>query len=396
MGRTRWLGRLRRSRTDAAALLGIDADITAFGEELGRHVLAVAGLEPEVAALTLQDYERALEAYERAKREFTGDRDLEDAADVIRTLAEGRHALACASARAAALPLPVGRPPCFFDPRHGPSTTDVSWAPPGGAPRRVAVCAADAVRIGEGEAPIATGRTRDPVPAVRPAAGGARGVRAAVPRDVRAVDRVDPRPVPGPPPASGRGANWRPYRNWPPGNLPGQRAEGARDRIVDLIRPDASRPVILVVRLSASGAVHLPSRGGRSGGRPLLKQGGSLRRTVVPLPPDGAGSVRVAVETHGTWRMWLAPFDEHVAPLADGLHNRGSYVFRHDGGPATVRVDQHDGGAFWLDELSEAGIPGRRLVTGKGSFTEECRLHGPGLLHVHSASEWRVRLVRSD
>jgi hypothetical protein len=27
------------------------------------------------------------------------------------------------------------RPPCFFDPRDGPSVRSVPWAPPGGAPR---------------------------------------------------------------------------------------------------------------------------------------------------------------------------------------------------------------------------------------------------------------------
>src|SRR3712207_7562347 len=42
---------------------------------------------------------------------------------------------------------------CFFDPRHGPSARDVEWAPPGGAPRLVPACAADAVRIEDGEDP---------------------------------------------------------------------------------------------------------------------------------------------------------------------------------------------------------------------------------------------------
>ncbi|TMR25236.1 hypothetical protein ETD96_42720, partial [Actinomadura geliboluensis] len=35
----------------------------------------------------------------------------------------------------------TGRPLCFFDPRHGPSVNRVAWAPPGGAPRDVDVCA---------------------------------------------------------------------------------------------------------------------------------------------------------------------------------------------------------------------------------------------------------------
>jgi hypothetical protein len=50
-------------------------------------------------------------------------------------------------------PVPERRPPCFFDPRHGPSVEDVEWAPPGGAARMVPTCAADALRIKEGFQP---------------------------------------------------------------------------------------------------------------------------------------------------------------------------------------------------------------------------------------------------
>jgi hypothetical protein len=52
-------------------------------------------------------------------------------------------------------PVPERRPPCFFDPRHGPSVEDVEWAPPGGAPRMVPACAADAQRIHDGLEPEA-------------------------------------------------------------------------------------------------------------------------------------------------------------------------------------------------------------------------------------------------
>ena len=48
---------------------------------------------------------------------------------------------------------PERRPPCFFDPRHGPSVDDVEWAPPGGEPRPVPVCAADLQRIRDGIEP---------------------------------------------------------------------------------------------------------------------------------------------------------------------------------------------------------------------------------------------------
>jgi hypothetical protein len=45
---------------------------------------------------------------------------------------------------------PERRAPCFFDARHGPSVRMVDWAPPGGTPRPVPACAADAVRVEEG------------------------------------------------------------------------------------------------------------------------------------------------------------------------------------------------------------------------------------------------------
>jgi hypothetical protein len=50
---------------------------------------------------------------------------------------------------------PERRSPCFFDPRHGPSTRDVEWAPPHGESRLVPACEADALRVEDGEDPQA-------------------------------------------------------------------------------------------------------------------------------------------------------------------------------------------------------------------------------------------------
>ena len=58
-----------------------------------------------------------------------------------------RFAVASVKARVNGHPLPEKRPPCFFDPAHGPSTQNVHWAPPGGAVRDVPACAADAQRV---------------------------------------------------------------------------------------------------------------------------------------------------------------------------------------------------------------------------------------------------------
>jgi hypothetical protein len=61
--------------------------------------------------------------------------------------------MAVADATVEGRPVPERRPPCFFDPRHGPSTRDVEWSPDGGAPRLVPACEADAQRVERGEEP---------------------------------------------------------------------------------------------------------------------------------------------------------------------------------------------------------------------------------------------------
>ena len=108
---------------------------------------------PGVADEAKQRYEQALEAYQRASEVFDRAKRPEDLAPVSETLEEGRYAMAYAKALLEGKPPPERRPPCFFDPRHGPSTEDVEWAPPGGRPRPVPACAADAVRIKDGFAP---------------------------------------------------------------------------------------------------------------------------------------------------------------------------------------------------------------------------------------------------
>ncbi len=371
-----WGRFFRPRRADELAL--IDADITAFGEELARHVFVPTGQDSD--ALALADYERALNAYELAKRAFVGDRDRNDAEDVLRALEEGRHALARADARASGRPLPARRTLCFFDPRHGPATTAVRWSPPEGAARLVDVCAADGVRLREGNPPIATGRP----PAV------ARAVPS--PRARRTDHPAQGAPVPG------QGSHRRPYRIWPSDTPAARRAEGRGDSRFELVRPDASTPVILVVRLlDASGSAELfghESLLGHEGRRHLLKRGASGRRAVVPLPPDGHETVRLGVGTSGSWRAWLhAP--DLVPEIGPQLTSKGSYVFRHSGGPATIRVGQRGGGTLWVGELTDGFDRGERLIAGKGTCAGEGRLNGPALIHVSSSADWHVTLSAS-
>jgi hypothetical protein len=127
-----------------------------------------------------RDYARALDLYDRAKQAFDRAQRPDDLEAVSEAVADGRFAMASARARLEGREPPERRPPCFFDPRHGPSVRDVEWAPPGGTPRPVPACAADAIRIEEGQEPFARqvvvdGERRpywDAPPAFGPWAGG--------------------------------------------------------------------------------------------------------------------------------------------------------------------------------------------------------------------------------
>ena len=96
----------------------------------------------------------ALDRYDRAQRPEARRRGAQDFAPVSTALEEGRWAMESAKARLAGRTPPERRPPCFFDPRHGPSTRDVEWSPDGYPAREVPACEADAVRIESGEEPL--------------------------------------------------------------------------------------------------------------------------------------------------------------------------------------------------------------------------------------------------
>ncbi|MFJ5041557.1 hypothetical protein [Streptomyces parvulus] len=174
--------RLRREEEQRAALeklrVVVDEDITAYGEELDR--LDFHPGEPVADDAMRADYEHGLDAYEQAKTFMGNARKPEDVRAVTQALEDGRFSLARLAARRAGRPLPDRRPPCFFDPRHGPSVADATWTPPGGATREVPVCAADRARLSDGLDPMVrevdTDQGRRPYwdagPAYGPWAGG--------------------------------------------------------------------------------------------------------------------------------------------------------------------------------------------------------------------------------
>ncbi|MER5313015.1 hypothetical protein ABT034_35220 [Streptomyces sp. NPDC002773] len=364
-----------RASERADELARVEAEITAFGEALAGHPFLP---DHHVhSSRLLADYQRALDAYERAKRDFVGDRNLRDAADVLRALDEGRHALACVDAAVAGLPRPHRLPLCFFDPRHGRSAEKVRWAPAGGAARTVAVCAADAVRLAEGRPPIESGlreRAPDPRPVSR--TKGRRGHGSA-----EAAPTLSP-----PTPAD-------PYGTWPAHTGTRQRRENRGDTGVQLSRIDPREPALLVVHLerAADSWVELTSpRGDDELPQQILTHGSSLTRAVVPVPADGRDTIHLEMHTRRGWRIWLHP-PEKIPLLMGEVGSTGSYVLRHPGGREPLQVTQHDGSAFSLHALRADFRPGELLCEGTGAFTAAAVTpKKPALLYVRSRGSWTL------
>jgi len=184
-----WVAARRdRAGREAAALRSVRGTAEEDVARLAEDVALLGSLPPgsDLDEGTRRDHARALGAYEAATRALAGMRRPEDVHAVTEALEEGLYTVACVHARAGGRPLPVRRPPCFFDPRHGPSCADADWAPSNGTQGRVPVCAADAERLRTGAAPdirtvLADGRHRPywrAGPAYGPYAGGYFGAYA--------------------------------------------------------------------------------------------------------------------------------------------------------------------------------------------------------------------------
>ena len=151
----KWKDTQELRRTQADELEGVrrlaDEDVTFLGEQLQRLDGEVAGHELDEA--TRVEYQVALDAYESAQRAVPRIKSVDEISKVTDTLSSGRYALACVQARVAGRPVPELRVPCFFNPQHGPSVTDVRWTQPGHGTRSVPACAQDAARVANQEAP---------------------------------------------------------------------------------------------------------------------------------------------------------------------------------------------------------------------------------------------------
>jgi hypothetical protein len=171
-----WIVRSRaRRRRQEAELASVKQvareDLVALAEDVQELEHRVEGSADASAA-----YDRALASYERASGAFDRVRSPQELAPVAKAIDDGRYEMSVAEAELEGRQAPERRPPCFFDPRHGPSTRDVEWSPDGGAPRSVPACEADALRVEEGGQPesrlVPAGGAMVPYWAAPPAYGG--------------------------------------------------------------------------------------------------------------------------------------------------------------------------------------------------------------------------------
>jgi hypothetical protein len=139
----------RRQEAELAEVKGAaHDDLIALADDVQKLELPV-----EANAQAKREYEHALEDYEQASGAFDRARRTKELEAMAGSLEEGRYHMAAAQALLDGKRPPERRPPCFFDPRHGPSTRDVEWAPPGGVLRKVPACEADAQTVERGEEP---------------------------------------------------------------------------------------------------------------------------------------------------------------------------------------------------------------------------------------------------
>lgn len=147
---------IRRSRKVKAEQLAkvrsvIEEDVTQFGEQLA----TVDINDPDMTESTRVQLNHAFDSYDRAKSAAAAMRSANDAGTVTSALENGRYQLSCVNAELNGLPAPEHRPPCFYDPRHGPSTVDEVMSPDGGPMRSVPLCAVCAEQIARGALPEA-------------------------------------------------------------------------------------------------------------------------------------------------------------------------------------------------------------------------------------------------
>jgi hypothetical protein len=151
-------GRRRRRKREAERKRELEEvkqvaqeDLVALSDDI--RALDLDTSMPDADPEAVRHYTAAVDQYQKAADALDRARRVEDLGPMSAALEAGRYEMAATKAILEGRPVPERRAPCFFDPRHGPSVEDVQWAPPGGAPRMVPACAADAQRVHDGLEP---------------------------------------------------------------------------------------------------------------------------------------------------------------------------------------------------------------------------------------------------
>ena len=126
-----WRSQRKRKARQAAEVAELHKvardDLDAIGEDI--RLLEIDVDMPGADPRAKERYGEAVLAYTRAEEGLDLARTSAAFQPIGQALEEGRFALAAAKAHLAGRDEPERRPPCFFDPRHGPSVTDVEWEP---------------------------------------------------------------------------------------------------------------------------------------------------------------------------------------------------------------------------------------------------------------------------
>ena len=142
----------RKRRRSQAELAEVKAaaheDLIALADDVQKLEQPV-----EANAQAKQEYTQALDFYDKASGAYDRVTQARQLEGVTSALEEGRWHMSAAQSLLDGRTPPDRRPPCFFDPRHGPSARDVEWTPPGGRPRKVPACEADAEAVERGTEP---------------------------------------------------------------------------------------------------------------------------------------------------------------------------------------------------------------------------------------------------
>ncbi|HYZ29147.1 MAG TPA: hypothetical protein VE570_08850, partial [Thermoleophilaceae bacterium] len=144
-----WVSRRRRQQQELEDVKQVaHGDLIALGDDI--RALDIDVSMPDANAEAKNHYNEAVQVYSGAEQALDRARRPEDLEPISSELERGRYEMEATKALLAGKPAPERRAPCFFDPRHGPSTRDVEWAPAGGTPRPVPACEADALRVEQG------------------------------------------------------------------------------------------------------------------------------------------------------------------------------------------------------------------------------------------------------